>query len=129
MRYLCLIYLDEKRLAAMPQAEMSVLNARHLEFNEQILKSAHFIEAEALTPGSAGTCVRIRNGRTDLTDGPYAETKEMVAGFYFIDARDLNEAIQVASRIPAAPLGTVEVRPCRDLEVEGAPRRASSKPR
>src|SRR3979411_356182 len=129
MRYLCLIYLDEKRLAAMPEAEMSALNARHLEFNEQILKSGHFIEAEALTPGSAGTCVRIRNGRTDLTDGPYAETKEMVAGFYFIDARDLNEAIQVASRIPAAPLGAVEVRPCRDLEVNGLPQPASRKKR
>jgi hypothetical protein len=129
MRYLCLIYLDEKRLAAMPESEMSALNDRHLEFNEQILKSGHFIEAEALTPGAASTCVRIRNGRTDLSDGPYAETKEMVAGFYFIEARDLNEAIQVASRIPSAPLGTVEVRPCRDLEVEGVAHKASSKPR
>ena len=129
MRYLCLIYLDEKQLGAMPESEMSALNARHLEFNEEILKSRHFLEAEALTPGSATTCVRMRNGRVSLTDGPYAETKEMVAGFYFIEARDLNEAIQVASRIPSAPLGTVEVRPCRDLEVEGVPHKASSKPR
>jgi hypothetical protein len=129
MRYLCLIYLDEKQLAAMPEAEMSALNARHLEFNEQILRSGQFIEAEALTPGAAATCVRVRNGRTTLTDGPYAETKEMVAGFYFIEARDLNEAIQVAARLPAAPLGTVEVRPCRDLEVGGVPQKASSKPR
>ena len=119
MKYLCLIYLDEKQLAAMPEPEMSSLNARHLELNEELVKSGHFIEAEALEPGSSATCIRMRNGRATLTDGPYAETKEMIAGFYFIEARDLNEAIQVASRFPGAPLGTVEVRPCRDLVVDG----------
>jgi hypothetical protein len=129
MRYLCLIYLDEKRLAAMAQAEMDALNARHLELNEDLLKSGHFIEAEALTPSGSATCLRVRNGRPTVTDGPYAETKEMVAGFYLIEARDLNEAIQVAGRLPSAPLGTVEVRPCRDLEVGGVPHRASSKSR
>jgi hypothetical protein len=129
MRYLCLIYLDEKQLAAMPETEMSALNKRHLEFNEGLLDSGHFIEAEALGSPSAATCVRVRNGRTALTDGPYAETKEMVAGFYVIEARDLNEAIQVASRIPSAPLGTVEVRPCRDLEVDGQAHKASRKSR
>lgn len=129
MKYLCLIYLDEKQLAAMPQSEMNTLNARHLELNEELLGSGHFIEAEALEPSAAATCVRVRNGRTTLVDGPYAETKEMAAGFYFIEARDLNEAIQVAARLPAAPLGTVEVRPCRDLIVDGIPRKASSKSR
>ena len=129
MKYLCLIYLDEKQLDAMPQAEMNALNARHLELNDQLLDSGHFIEAEALEPAAATTCVRVRNGRTTLTDGPYAETKEMVAGFYFIEARDLNEAIQVASRFPSAPLGTIEVRPCRDLVVDGVAHKASSKSR
>jgi hypothetical protein len=129
MKYLCLIYLDEKQLAAMPEGEMSRLNARHLELNEELVKSGHFIEAEALEPASASTCIRIRNGRAALTDGPYAETKEMVAGFYFIEARDLNEAIQVASRFPSAPLGTVEVRPCRDLVVDGVAHKASSRSR
>ena len=129
MRYLCLIYLDEKELAAMPEAGMDALNARHLAFNEEILSSGHFIEAEALQPAAAGTCLRVRNGKVALTDGPYMETKEMVAGFYLVEARDLNEAIQVASRLPSAPLGTIEVRPCRDLEVQGVPRKASSKPR
>jgi hypothetical protein len=129
MRYLCLIYLDEKQLAAMPEPEMSALNARHLAFNDGLLDSGHFIEAEALLPAAAATSVRMRHGKVALTDGPYAETKEMVAGFYLIDARDLNEAVQVASRIPAAPLGTVEVRPCRDLEVDGVRRQASRKPR
>jgi hypothetical protein len=127
MRYLCLIYLDENELAAMPEKDMSELNARHLRFNEELLASGQFVEAEALQPAAATTCVRVRNGKSGLTDGPYAETKEMVAGFYVIEARDLNEAIQVASRIPSAPLGTVEVRPCRDLEIDRVAYKASSK--
>ena len=129
MRYLCLIYHDERQLAAMPESEMSALNARHLAFNEEILSGGHFIEAEALQPAAATTCLRVRNGKVSLTDGPYMETKEMVAGFYLIEARDLNEAISVASKLPSAPLGTVEVRPCRDLEVNGTAHRASTKPR
>ena len=129
MRYLCLIYLDEKQLASLPESEMSALNARHLALNEELLKGGQFIEAEALSPASSTTCVRVRNGRTAVTDGPYAETKEMVAGFYLIEARDLNEAIHVSARLPSAPMGTVEIRPCRDLEVDGTPHRASSKPR
>jgi hypothetical protein len=129
MRYLCLIYLDEKELAAMPERDMNELNARHLELNDELLDSGHFIEAEALQPASDTTCVKVRNGRTALIDGPYTETKEMVAGFYVIEARDLNEAIQVAARIPGASLGTVEVRPCRDLEIDGVAHKASRKSR
>jgi len=127
MRYLCLIYQDEKAMAAMAEEEMSALNARHLAFNEEILKSGQFVEAEALQAGAATTCVKVRGGKVGLTDGPYAETKEIVAGFYLLEARDLNEVIQLASRIPAAPLSTIEVRPCRDLEVDGVSHRASSK--
>lgn len=129
MRYLCLIYLNESELGKMPQKDMEALNARHLELNEDLLRSGHFIEAESLSPGASATTLKVRNGRTAVIDGPYAETKEMVAGFYLIEARDLNEAIQVASRLPSAPLGAVEVRPCRDLEVAGVAHRASSKPR
>ena len=129
MRYLCLIHLDEERLAALPEAELEGLNARHLALNEELLGSGHFIEAEALTPSSSATTLRVRNGRATVTDGPYAETKEMVAGFYLIEARDLNEAIQVAARIPSAALGTVEVRPCRDLEIDGVAHKASRKTR
>jgi hypothetical protein len=129
MKYLCLIYLDGRMLEAMPEPEMNALNARHLAFNESLVEGGRFIEAEALAPAVESTCVRMRNGKVAVTDGPYAESKEMVAGFYFIEARDLNEAIQVASRIPAAPLGTVEVRPCRDLVVDGVARKASSRSR
>jgi len=129
MRYLCLIYLDERQLAEMPEAQMGALNARHLEFNDGLLTNGHFIEAEALEPVGATTCVRVRQGKTTVTDGPYMETKEQVAGFYLIEARDLNEAIQICARIPSAPLGTIELRPCRDLIVEGVQHKASRKPR
>jgi hypothetical protein len=129
MRYLCLIYLDEEQLAGMPEEGINALNARHLEFNEELLTGGQFIEAEALEPAVATTCVRVRQGRTGITDGPYAETKEQVAGFYLVEARDLNEAIRLAARIPSAPLGTVELRPCRDLIVDGVRHKASRKPR
>ena len=119
MKYLCLIYLDEQALDAMPADEMNSLNAAHLDLNDNLRSSGHFIEAEALQPVRTTTCVRVRNGKTLVTDGPFAESKELVAGFYLIDARDLNEAIEVASRIPSARLGTVEVRPTRQLVVEG----------
>lgn len=119
MKYLCLIYLDEQALDAMPAQEMNGLNAAHLDLNDNLRSSGHFIEAEALQPARTTTCVRVRNGKTLVTDGPFAESKELVAGFYLIDARDLNEAIEVASKIPSARLGTVEVRPTRQLVVEG----------
>ncbi|MEP7347714.1 MAG: YciI family protein, partial [Gemmatimonadaceae bacterium] len=117
--YLILIYLNEKEMDAMPEAEMSALNARHLNLNDRLRASGHFIEAEALEPASATACVRIRNGKAMITDGPFTESKEMVAGFYLIEARDLNEATQVAASIPSLPLGTIEVRPTRQLIVDG----------
>lgn len=129
MRYLCLIYLDESQLAALPAKEVDALNARHLQYNDELLDRGVFIEAEALQPAASSTCVRVRNGKPSLTDGPYAEAKEMVAGFYLIEARDLNEAVQVAARLPSAPIGVVEVRPCRDLEIDGVPHKASRKTR
>ena len=129
MRYLCLIYLDEAHMADLPAKEVESLNARHLQYNDELLDRGVFVEAEALQPVAASTCVRVRNGKVALTDGPYAEAKEMVAGFYLIEARDLNDAVQVASRLPAAPHGVVEVRPCRDLEVGGVPQKASRKTR
>jgi hypothetical protein len=129
MRYLCLIYLDEQELAMMLPAQINALNARHLELNESLLAKGHFIEAEALEAVGATTCVRVRHGKTIVSDGPFAETKEQVAGFYLIEARDLDEAIQIAGAIPSAQLGTVEITPCRDLIVDGVKHKASRKPR
>ncbi len=119
MKYLCLIYLDEKEMDAMPAGDMNALNAKHLDFNDGLRESGHFVEAEALEPSRTSACVRVRRGKVSVTDGPFAETKELVAGFYLIDARDRDEAIRIAARIPSAPLGTVEVRATRQLIVEG----------
>lgn len=122
MKYLCLVYGEERALAGMDD--------RHcVAYDEQIRASGQCLASEALQPAATATTVRVRNGKLSVTDGPFAETKEILAGFYMIEARDLNEAIQVASRLPSAPLGTVEVRPCRDLEVGGIAHRASSKSR
>ena len=119
MRYLCLIYLDERKMDAMPANEMDELNAAHLDFNDRLRASGHFIEAEALEPGRSTAYIQVRDGRASVTDGPYAETKELIAGFYLIDAESLDEAILLAAKIPSAPLGTVEVRPTRQLVVPG----------
>ncbi|MFL5496697.1 MAG: YciI family protein [Gemmatimonadales bacterium] len=117
MKYLCLIYLNEQEMDAMPAADMNDLNVRHLDFNDGLRRSGHFIEAEALEPARTTACVRVRSGKTRVTDGPFTETKELVAGFYLVEARDMDEAVQLAARIPSAPLGTIEVRPTRQLIV------------
>jgi hypothetical protein len=119
MKFLFLIYLNEEEMDALPAAEMNDLNARHLELNDGLRQSGHFIEAEALQPSGEAACVRVRQGKVSVTDGPFAETKELVAGFYLIDARDRAEALEIAARIPSLPHGTVEVRAARTLVVEG----------
>ena len=105
MKYLCLIYLDENQPAAM-------------EANEGDMRGAHLVAAAALEPVQGGACVRVRQGRAMVSEAPHVRGAEVVAGFCLISARDLNEAIQVASDIPAASRGSVEVRPCRDLEIQ-----------
>jgi hypothetical protein len=110
MKYLCLVYLEGEKLHAVHDSECagcaSSLEARGL-----------LIAAEALQPVETAATVRIRDGRVSITDGPFAETKEQLAGFYLIEARDLNDAIQVASKIPPARAGSIEVRPIRHLDV------------
>lgn len=118
MRYLCLIYLDEAEMAALPAGEMDALNAGHLDLNDELRRTGHFIEAEALRP--SGEAVHLRRGkRAAVTDGPFTESKELVAGFYLLEARDIDEAAEIASRFPGGRHGTVEVRPCRELIVPG----------
>ncbi|MGH8590964.1 MAG: YciI family protein [Gammaproteobacteria bacterium] len=114
MRYLCLVYGDEKKLDALSKSEFDALVGEHLAYDEELQKSGHFIVAEALQPAEAATTVRVQNGRLSTTDGPFAETKEQLGGFFLIDARDLNEAIQVASRWPSVRLGSIEVRPIEE---------------
>lgn len=108
MKYLCLVYLDGKKLDAIPDTECKACN-------EALKKTGHHIAAEALASVQTATTVRVRNGKLSVTDGPFAETKEQLAGFYLIDAKDLNEAIQLAAKIPPARVGSVEIRPVREL--------------
>jgi hypothetical protein len=115
VKYLCLVYSDEKVLDAMPEGEFETFSDEHVALDEELRKSGHSIVAEALQPVHTATTVRVRNGRLSTTDGPYAETKEQLGGIYLIEARDLNEAIQVAARIPSARVGSIEVRPVWEL--------------
>ena len=108
MKYLCLVYLDEKRLDELPDEDC-------VEFDTAIRKSGHCIASEALQSVQTATTVRVRNGKVSMTDGPFAETKEQLAGFYMIEARDLNEAIQLAAKFPPARVGSIEVRPVRSI--------------
>src|SRR5690349_20807359 len=108
MKYLCLVYGEEKKIGAMTDDEC-------MAYDAQLRSRGQCIASEALLPVQTATTVRIRNGRLSITDGPFAETHEQLAGFYLIDARDLNDAIQVASQIPAAHVGSIEVRPVRQL--------------
>src|SRR4051812_39988663 len=106
MKYLCLVYLDEKRLDELPDEDC-------VEFDNGIRKTGRCLASEALQSVQTATTVRLRNGKLSVTDGPFAETKEQLAGFYMIEARDLNDAIQVAAKIPPARVGCIEVRPIR----------------
>ena len=111
MRYLCLIYDEEKELSAMAKSEGDAMMSDYFAFTENIKKSGHYVGGEALQPVQSATTVRVRGGKVSTTDGPFAETKEQLGGYYLIEARDLNDAIQVAAKIPSAKLGSVEVRP------------------
>ena len=115
MQYLCLIYEDEKEWQKLPPAEADKVMGEFHAFTESIKRSGHYLGGNALQPTHAATTVRVRQGRVGTTDGPFAETKEQLGGYYLLKARDLNEAIQVAARIPAARFGSVEVRPVMEL--------------
>ncbi len=114
MRYLCLVYIDETKLDALSRGEAAALQDECLAYRDDLRTEGYFVASEALQPVETATTIRMRLGKLALSDGPFAETKEQLGGFYVVDARDLNEAIQVASRIPPARLGSVEIRPIRD---------------
>lgn len=124
MKYVCLIYDDEKKLGAMTQEESQAFMTAYFQFTEEIRKSGNYIAGEALQPVSSATSLRNRNGKLSTTDGPFMETKEQLGGFYLIDARDLDEARQIAARIPSAKTGTIEVRPVVDFSKQQQPPRA-----
>jgi hypothetical protein len=116
MNYLCLVYLDEKMLDQLPDDDC-------MDFDDRIRKSGHCVASEALQSIQTATTVRVRDNKISITDGPFAETKEQLAGFYMIDATNLDEAIAIAADIPPARVGSIEVRPIRELQGEGGRRR------
>jgi hypothetical protein len=108
MKYLCLVYGEEKDIGAMTDDEC-------IAYDQALRDAGRCLASEALEPVHTAATVRVRNGKVSVRDGPFTETKEHLAGFYLIDATDLNDAIQVASQIPAARVGSIEVRPIREL--------------
>lgn len=115
MKYLCMVFFDEEKLHALSKSELDALDAECLTYDEALRKSGHFIAAQALKSVRAASTVRSYRGNVSVTNGPFAETTEQIGGFILIEANDLNEAIQVAAKIPVIRLGGVEVRPIQEL--------------
>jgi hypothetical protein len=116
MKYLCLIYDDEKKWETMSKAEADAYMGEYFAFTDAIKGSGHHIAGHALQPVQTATTVRSRNGKLSTTDGPFAETKEQLGGYYLIEARDLNDALQVAQKIPSVRTGSIEVRPIQEFD-------------
>jgi hypothetical protein len=114
MKYLCLVYVEEKTLGAMPQNERTTLSNESMAYCGELQKNGQLIAASPLHPVETATTVRVRGGKVSTTDGPFAETKEQLGGYLLIDVRDLNDAVRVASKFPAAQYGSIEVRPLKE---------------
>lgn len=116
MKYLCLVYCEDSKFAALAPDEKRKLDRDSLAYDRELERDGHFIAADALASTKEAMTVRVRDGRMSVTDGPFAETKEQLGGFILIEARDMNEAIRLAAGIPLARLGSIEVRPVFELE-------------
>ena len=115
MKYLCLVYQEETKLDALSKSEYDAVVSEVLDYREELRQRGHYIASSPLQPVQMATTIRVRNGKVSITDGPFAETKEQLGGFYLIEARDLNDAIRLASKMPPARLGCIEVRPVKEL--------------
>ncbi len=116
MRYLCLVYVDDHAFDGMSERDNRRLTNESIDYDEELKKAGQLHLAAALQPVATAVTLRVRNGKLSTTDGPFAETKEHLGGFLLIEARDLNEAIQLASKVPMARLASLEVRPIMELE-------------
>jgi hypothetical protein len=111
MQYMLLIYGEERSWTTMSEAEQGAVFGEYMKFTQDIVKSGHFKAGDPLEATEAATTVRVRNGKTLTTDGPFAETKEQLGGYYIVEAANLDEALKLAARIPSARWGSIEVRP------------------
>jgi len=116
MQYLCLVYVEERTFDEMSERDGQRLTNENIDHDEDLRRRGHLIHAVPLHPVTAATTIRMRNGKISTTDGPFAETKEHLGGFVLIEARDLSEAIQIATKMPMARIGSIEVRPVMSLE-------------
>ncbi len=115
MKYLCLIYEDETFWSKTPKQELDAIMGDYHAFSAAYKQSGHLLGGNALEPTATATTIRVRNGKMSTTDGPFAETREQLGGYYLVDAKDLNEAIQIAAKIPGARTGSIEVRPIMEI--------------
>lgn len=120
MKYMLLVHHDEQVLAALSESELQQLRLESVQLANKINDSGKYVDAAPLQPASTAACVRVREGNQFVTDGPFAETREQLGGYFLIDAKDLDEAIAVGAQIPGARIGTVEIRPV--IELAGLPR-------
>jgi len=114
MKYLCLVYHEESKIDALPASEYDAIMCEVLAYREELRRGGHYITSSPLQSVQSATTIRVRDGRVSITDGPFAETREQLGGFYLIEARDLNEAIRLASMMPPARLGCIEIRPIKE---------------
>lgn len=118
MKYLCLVYYDENVINAMSPHEWESLNKECIACGDNLRSTGHFLGGNALQPVNTAMTLRIRDGKPQVTDGPFSETKEQLAGFYLLEAENLDQVIQLAGKIPPARLGSIEIRPIRELQPE-----------
>ena len=132
MKFMFMIYHDENVLDALPEGEMQALIDSALDYDEEIRRSGHYIVSDALQPARTARTIRVRAGKVSTTDGPFAETKEQLGGFFLIEAKDMDEACAVAARFPPARVAVIEVRPVQELkhsrDGRGLPSAQSSAP-
>ena len=118
MQYMLLIYDDEQQWQLMSEGERKAIMQEYFAYTTSVREKGQFVDGAPLQPTTTATSVRVRNGETLVTDGPFAETKEQLGGFYLVEAESVDEAIELASRIPSARLGTIEVRPVMEIRAE-----------
>lgn len=115
MKFLCVVFVDEKKMATLSSGEAQSLDDASIGNDQALRKSGHLLAAQALEPARTAATVKVRKGKAVITDGPFIETKEQVGGFLLIEAKDRDEAIQLMSKVPVASYGTIEVRPVKEL--------------
>lgn len=115
MKYLCLVYHEEATVDALPADEYDAIVDEVLDFREDLRRSGNYLASSPLQSVRSATTIRVRHGKLSITDGPFAETREQLGGFYLIEARDLNDAIRLAAKMPPARLGSIEVRPLKEI--------------